>query len=520
MSKNYQFDVLIIGSGAAGLMSAMQLSEHLSVALIAKDQLLEGSSYYAQGGISAVLDSDDDFNSHIQDTIKTGFDLGDEQSIRFMVEQAPNAIKDLEKAGVEFSHQGKEYDLTTEGGHSAKRVAHVADKTGQSVQINLLAQVRQKSNITLFEYHTAIDLLTKNKQCFGAYVYDKQNDQVSSFVASKTIIATGGASKTYLYTSNPDTSTGDGVAMAYRAGCKIINMEFAQFHPTCLFHSQAKSFLISETLRGEGAKLTLPNGESFMHKYDERQEMAPRDIVARAIDHEMKTHGFECVYLDLSFKDSDWIAKRFPTITERCLTLGIDICNDRIPVVPAAHYTCGGVGTDINAQSNIDNLYAIGEAAHSGVHGANRMASNSLLECLVFAKTCAKHINNGERRVDELPLFDNWDASRVEHSQEKVVVSHLWQEVRRVMWNFVGIVRSNRRLESAHHRLAQIQKEVNDYYRLYILTEDLIELRNLVQTAQIIVESALSRKESRGLHFTLDYPEQLDEAQNSVIIKS
>lgn len=519
MSKTYQFDVLIIGSGAAGLMGAIQLSEDLSIAIIAKDQLLEGSSYYAQGGISAVLDSADDFNSHIQDTIKTGFNLGNEKSIRFMVEQAPNAIKNLEKAGVKFSQQGDKYDLTTEGGHSAKRVAHVSDKTGQSVQTNLLAQVRQKSNITLFEHHIAIDLLMKDKQCFGAYVYDKQNDRVSAFISSKTIIATGGASKAYLYTSNPDTSTGDGIAMAYRAGCEIVNMEFAQFHPTCLFHSQAKSFLISETLRGEGAKLTLPNGEPFMHKYDEREEMAPRDIVARAIDHEMKTHGFNCVYLDLSFKDSRWIAERFPTIAEHCLSLGIDICSERIPVVPAAHYTCGGIGADINAQSNVENLYAIGEVAHSGVHGANRMASNSLLECLVFAKACAKHINS-KNVNDDLPSFNDWDASRVKHSQEKVVVSHLWQEIRRIMWNFVGIVRNDRRLEAAHRRLTQIQKEVNDYYRLYILTEDLIELRNLVQTAQIIVESALSRKESRGLHFNLDYPEQLENADNSVITKA
>ena len=520
MSKTEQFDVLIIGSGAAGLMGAIQLSEDLSIAIIAKDQLLEGSSYYAQGGISAVLDSADNFNSHIEDTVKTGFDLGNEQSIRFMVEQAPNAIKDLEKAGVEFSHQGEEYDLTTEGGHSAKRIAHVADKTGQSIQTNLLAYVRQKSNITLFEHHIAIDLLMKDKQCFGAYVYDKQNNQVSSFISRKTIIATGGASKVYLYTSNPDTSTGDGIAMAYRAGCKIINMEFAQFHPTCLFHPHAKSFLISETLRGEGAKLTLPNGESFMHKYDERAEMAPRDIVARAIDHEMKTHGFDCVYLDLSFKDSHWIVGRFPTITERCLALGIDICNERIPVVPAAHYTCGGVGTDINAQSSVKNLYAIGEVAHTGVHGANRMASNSLLECLVFAKACAKHINNSGRQTADLPTFDHWDASRVEHSQEKVVVSHLWHEIRRIMWNFVGIVRSNRRLQAAHIRLTQIQTEVDEYYQRYVLTDDLIELRNLVQTAKIIVESALSRKESRGLHFTLDYPEQLESADNSVITKN
>ena len=519
MSKQHQFDILIIGSGAAGLMSAIQLSENLSIAVIAKDEILEGSSYYAQGGISAVLDSDDDFNSHISDTLNTGFDMGNEESIRFMVEQAPMAISELEKAGVKFSQQEGNYDLTMEGGHSSKRVAHVADKTGQSVQTNLLAQVQQKQNITLFDHYLAVDLLIDGNTCNGAYVFDKKSHQIISFVSHKTILATGGASKSYLYTSNPDTSTGDGIAMAFRAGCEIVNMEFTQFHPTCLFHPYAKSFLISETLRGEGAKLILPNGNEFMKKYDDRLELAPRDIVARAIDHEMKMHGFDCVYLDISFKDSNWISKRFPTITKRCYALGIDICSKPIPVVPAAHYTCGGVNTELNAQSNVDNLYAVGEVAHTGVHGANRIASNSLLECIVFAKSCAKDINrNSIGKM--LPTIDDWDASRVEPSKEKVVVTHLWHEVRRIMWNFVGIVRSDSRLKSAYNRLQQIHKEVDNYYQLYTITDDLIELRNLVQTSKIIVESALSRKESRGLHFNQDYPKQLDKTHNSVIIKS
>ena len=519
MPNKNQFDVLIIGSGAAGLMSAIQLTDKLSIAVIAKDKILEGSSYYAQGGISAVLDPEDNFESHISDTINTGFNLGNEDRIRFMVEQSPIAISDLENAGVNFSLKGKNYDLTTEGGHSSKRVAHVDDKTGQSIQVNLLTQAKQRTNITLFEQHLAVDLLINEGECNGAFIFDKKTKQVTPFIANKTILATGGASKSYLYTSNPDTSTGDGIAMAYRAGCEIVNMEFTQFHPTCLFHPHAKSFLISETLRGEGAKLLLPNGKEFMHNYDERLELAPRDIVARAIDHEMKVHGFECVYLDISFKDSDWISNRFPTITERCKELGIDICSEAIPVVPAAHYTCGGVNTDIDAQSNIKNLYAVGEVAHTGVHGANRMASNSLLECIVFATSCAKHIN--ESTLDNsLSHTYNWDASRVEPSREKVVITQLWHEVRRIMWNFVGIVRSDSRLKSAHFKIEQISKEVNEYYSLYTVTYDMIELRNLVQTSKIIVESALSRKESRGLHFNQDYPNLLDETHNTVIIKS
>lgn len=518
MANDYQFDVLIIGSGAAGLMSAIQLANNMSIAVIAKDKVLEGSSYYAQGGISAVLDPNDNFELHITDTINTGFNLGNEKSIRFMVENAPHAISDLEKAGVKFSTIDNKYDLTTEGGHSSNRVAHVTDKTGQSIQVNLLAQAKKKSNIKLFEEYVAVDLIVKEGKCYGGYVYDKNSEEVITFASKKTILATGGASKSYLYTSNPDTSTGDGIAMAYRAGCEITNMEFTQFHPTCLFHPHAKSFLISETLRGEGAKLRLPDGKEFMHKYDDRLELAPRDIVARAIDNEMKIHGFDCVYLDFSFKDEEWIKSRFPTITQRCSELGIDIAKEALPVVPAAHYTCGGVNTNIDAQSNITNLYAVGEVAHTGVHGANRMASNSLLECIVFAKSCANHIS--ESKLDKkFPKNAKWDDSRVAPSKEKVVIAHLWHEIRLIMWNFVGIVRSNNRLKSAYLKIQQINKEVNEYYRVYIVTEDLIELRNLAQTSKIIVESALSRKESIGLHFNQDYPNKKSETENTVITK-
>ncbi len=519
MSVQQQFDVLIIGTGSAGLMSALQLSSNFSIALIAKDTILKSSSYYAQGGISAVLDADDNFESHIADTLSTGSHLGDKLATRFMVEQAPAAIDSLEKFGVNFTRKDKQLHLTTEGGHSNRRVAHVADKTGQSIQASLLTKIKDKKNIHLFENFIAIDLLTQNQCCYGAYILNKFNNQIESFTAHKTIIATGGTSKAYLYTSNPDTSTGDGIAMAYRAGCNIVNMEFTQFHPTCLYHPHAKSFLISEALRGEGAKLILPNGERFMHKYDQRVELAPRDIVARAIDSEMKTNGFDCVYLDISFKDKTWIQKHFPTIDAKCLSFGIDISHQPIPIVPAAHYTCGGIEADLNANSNIKNLYAIGEAAHTGVHGANRMGSNSLLECVVFAKSCAKHINQATL-PSKHPDIKHWDDSRVSASKEKVVVTHLWDEIRRIMWNFVGIVRSNKRLNSAEKRLAQIQIEVNEYYQLYLISSDLIELRNLVKTAQIIVQSAIRRTESRGLHYNEDYPQQASKATNTVIKKS
>lgn len=516
--QQHHFDVLIIGTGSAGLMNALHLSSNLSVALIAKDKVLEGSSYYAQGGISAALDIEDNFAKHIKDTLRTGDELNNEKAVRFMVENAPDAIDSLEQIGVCFSKQKNQYHLTIEGGHSARRVAHVQDKTGESIQINLLKSVRCKKNITLFEDCIAIDLLIKKQNCYGAYILNKKSKTVISFIAQKTVIATGGASKTYLYTSNPDTSTGDGIAMAYRAGCTIANMEFTQFHPTCLYHPHAKSFLISEALRGEGGKLILPNGKRFMHKYDNNKELAFRDIVARAIDNEMKTHGFDCVYLDISFKTKKWIIAHFPTIYKKCASFSIDIASQPIPVVPAAHYTCGGIQADLNAHTNINNLYAIGEAAHTGVHGANRMASNSLLECIVFAKSCAQYINK-QKTQQTLPAFDNWDASRATPSKEKVMVSHLWDEIRRLMWNFVGIVRNNKRLDYAKKRLAQIKIEVDEYYRLYLISNDLIELRNLIQNAQIMVESAILRNECRGLHYNEDYLQKLDFADNTMLKK-
>jgi L-aspartate oxidase len=516
MSIQHQFDVLIIGTGSAGLMSALQLSTDLSIALIAKDQLLEGSSFYAQGGISAVLDAHDNFDAHVADTLSAACDLADKKAVSFMVENAPAAIASLEDSGVNFTRSKEDYHLTTEGGHTHRRVVHVADKTGQSIQVNLLDNVKQRHNIILFEEYIAIDLLMQEGQCHGAYILNKHTHQVETFVAHQTILATGGASKIYRYTSNPDTSTGDGIAMAKRAGCNIVNMEFAQFHPTCLYHPHAKSFLISEAIRGEGGKLHLENGEMFMHKYDERGELAPRDIVARAIDSEMKSGGFDCVYLDITFKNKDWIKQHFPTIYAKCKSFGIDISKQSIPVVPAAHYTCGGIDTDLNGKTVLANLYAIGEVAHTGVHGANRMASNSLLECIVFAKSCARDINQQILNTTHLQ-FEPWDASRVEPSKEKVVITHLWDEVRSIMWNFVGIVRSDRRLNYAKHRLEQIEAEVNEYYSLYLISSDLVELRNLVKTAQIIIQSALSRHESRGLHFNTDHPHQSASAKNTII---
>ncbi len=516
MPIQHHFDVLIVGAGIAGLMNALQLSKDLSIALIAKDKLLEGSSYYAQGGISAVLDDMDNFESHIADTLIIGVDLCDEKAVRFMVENAPNAIASLENTGVLFTKSGAQYHLTTEGGHSNRRVAHVADKTGQSIQTNLLNSVKARKNITLFENFIAIDLLIKNKQCYGAYILNKSSNEVESFITQQTVIATGGASKTYLYTSNPDTSTGDGIAMAYRAHCNIVNMEFTQFHPTCLYHPHAKSFLISEALRGEGAKLILPNGEEFMHKYDERGELATRDIVARAIDSEMKANDFDCVYLDISFKNKYWIRQHFPTIDKKCASFGINIYQQPIPVVPAAHYTCGGVQTNLDAQTNIDNLYAIGEAAHTGVHGANRMASNSLLECVVFAKACAHHINQQMPQLD-YPNFRDWDASKASPSKEKIIIPQLRDEIKHIMWDSVGIVRNNKCLHTAQTHLTQIQNEVNKYYHLYLVSSDLIELRNLITVAQITVESAISRTESRGLHYNEDYPKPSNCIENTLV---
>ncbi len=516
---NNTFDIIIIGSGAAGMSCALQLSNDLKIAIISKDKILESSSFYAQGGISAVLTPNDSFEKHIQDTMTTSVGLANEKSVRFMVQQAPNAIKLLEKNGVIFTQKDNTYHLTQEGGHSKKRVAHIADKTGFTIQTNLLKQIKSKHNITLFERHMVIDLLTYNNKCYGVFIIDKKTNDINRFIATHTILATGGASKVYLYTSNPDTSTGDGIAMAYRAGCDIVDMEFSQFHPTCLYHSDAKSFLISEAIRGEGGKLLLPNGKRFMHKYDSREELSPRDRVAFAIDNEMKTRGIDCVYLDISFRPKKWIIEYFPTIYKKCLTFGIDISKEAIPVVPSAHYTCGGIKTNLDAKTSCNNLYAIGETAFTNIHGANRMASNSLLECVVFATTCANYINKITKKNITLDSFNNWDSSLVSQSKELVIISHLWDEVRRLMWNFVGILRSNKRLLSAQKRLDIITKEVDIYYKNYIISSDLIELRNLVQIANITVQSALARKESRGLHYNSDYPNKLDDTLHTIIKK-
>ena len=514
------FDIVIIGSGTSGLVNALQLSYGLKIAIISKDTILEGSSFYAQGGISAVLTSKDSFDKHITDTINVAQGLASKKAVSFMVKKAPSAIKLLEKNGVVFTQQNSKYHLTTEGGHSKRRVAHVADKTGVAIQTNLADKVKSKANITIFEHHIALDLLVKDNNCYGAFVLDKKTDTVYRFFAKHTVLATGGASKIYFYTSNPDTSTGDGIAMAYRAGCSIVDMEFTQFHPTCLYHPKARSFLISEALRGEGAKLLLPNGKQFMDKYHAKAELASRDIVAMAIDSEMKIHGINYVYLDISFRSKKWLIKRFPTIYAKCIQYGIDISSEPIPVVPSAHYSCGGVKTDLHTKTTCNNLYAIGEVASTNVHGANRMASNSLLECMVFALSCAKYINN----KDTLPTYNNyfppWDTSLVKPASEKIIVSHLWDEIRIMMWNFVGIVRSNDRLLHAKRHLDIITKEVDLYYKSYIISSDLIELRNLVEVANITVKSAIIRKESRGLHYNVDYPEKLRVAKHTTIIKT
>ncbi len=511
------FDVLILGSGAAGLSLALKLSTHLKVAILSKTEIQGGSTLYAQGGIAAVLDEEhDSIEQHIQDTLDAGSGLCHEDVVRYCISRGKQEIKWLIDQGMQFSFQKNQldYHLTKEGGHSQRRVIHAADATGRALSESLASQVAQRENIHRFDHYLAIDLIIDKSgtspQCRGIYVLDKRSGEIKNLVAQVTTIATGGASKVYLYTSNPDTSTGDGIAMAWRAGCRVANMEFNQFHPTCLYHSQAKSFLISEALRGEGAKLSLPDGQAFMHKFDPRQELAPRDIVARAIDYEMKRTGSEFVYLDISHRPEDFILRHFPNIHERCLQFGINICRQPIPVVPAAHYSCGGIITNKQAQTDIDNLYAIGEATFTGLHGANRMASNSLLECIVFAQAAADDINSRLVHAPQLQAVPHWDESRVTGSEEGVLISHNWDELRRVMWDYVGIVRTNKRLKQAKKRLELLKQEVADYYRRYKINNDLIELRNLVQVADLMVDSALLRKESRGLHYTLDYPQQDD----------
>ncbi|RMD71250.1 MAG: L-aspartate oxidase [Gammaproteobacteria bacterium] len=506
--SNPSFDVMVIGAGAAGLTLALHLAPFARVAVIAKGPLGEGATRYAQGGISAVLDEKDSPAAHIQDTLNAGAGLCHLDAVHFAVEGGSGAIRWLVEQGVAFTRDEKGYHLTREGGHSHRRVVHADDATGRAVSTTLEQKVREHPNIALFEHHIAIDLITSRKQgpsrCLGAYVLDKEKGKVETFAARATVLATGGAGKVYLYTSNPDVATGDGIAMAWRAGCRVANMEFIQFHPTCLYHPQAKSFLITEAVRGEGGRLLLPDGTPFMHRFDRRQELAPRDIVARAIDHEMKRLGIDCVYLDISHKPAEFIRRHFPNVHERCLAFGFDMTREPLPVVPAAHYTCGGVMTDLRGRTDLPGLYAIGEVAHTGLHGANRMASNSLLECLVFARAAARDIL--EHLPPPPPALPAWDESWVTDSDEEVVVAHNWDELRRFMWDYVGIVRTTKRLERAKRRVDLLAREIEEHYGHFRITNDLIELRNLVLVADLIIRSALSRKESRGLHYTLDYP--------------
>jgi L-aspartate oxidase len=518
------FEVAVIGSGLAGLTVALNLARQRKVAIVTKNELLDGASDWAQGGIAAVLASDDSFESHVSDTEIAGASLCDPNTTRYVVEHGRQAIEWLIAQGVPFTRDQSSdvgYHLTMEGGHSHRRVIHAADATGHAVQTTLEAQVKAHPNITVLEHHVAIDLITGDKlgrtdrRCYGLYALNGQAGNVVTIAADQVVLATGGTGKVYLYTTNPDTATGDGIAMGWRAGCGITNMEFVQFHPTCLYHPHAKSFLISEAVRGEGGVLRLPDGTRFMPAHDPRAELAPRDIVARAIDFEMKRRGLDCVFLDITHKSEAFLKSHFPTIYGRCQEFGIDIANQPIPVVPAAHYTCGGIQTDHDGCTDLTGLYAIGETAHTGLHGANRLASNSLLECLVFGQAAAAHIIK-QKVPDRVPL-PVWDESRVTDADEEIVISHNWDELRRFMWDYVGIVRTSKRLERAMNRIHLLSGEIQEYYSNFRVTSDLLDLRNLVVTADLIVRSAMQRKESRGLHFSRDYPAQLPKAVDTLL---
>ncbi len=522
-------DVLIIGSGAAGMTLALNLGDEYDIAMLCKDEPNEGSTYYAQGGVAAVLDEYDSIESHIEDTLIAGAGLCHKDVVQFTVERSPDVINWLIELGVNFDTETQadgrtEFHLTKEGGHSHRRVIHAADATGREIALTMSQQLKTHENVEIFKKHVAVDLITEHRvghpgnHCLGAYALNLESGKVELFRARFVVLATGGASKVYLYTSNPDTASGDGIAMAWRAGCRIGNLEFNQFHPTCLYHPDNKSFLISEALRGEGAKLILPDGSSFMQKFDDREELAPRDIVARAIDHEMKRLGCDCVYLDISHKEPGFIKSHFPNIYTRCLDLGIDITTSPIPIVPAAHYTCGGIVTDMDGLTDLPNLYAVGESSFTGLHGANRMASNSLLECMVFAKVAANHIKQQGPASHHKASIPEWDESQVTNSDEDVIISHNWDELRRFMWDYVGIVRTDKRLQRARRRVQLLHQEVTEYYSNYRITNDLLELRNLILVADLIIQSAIRRKESRGLHYTLDYPDLLDEAVDTILV--
>lgn len=511
-------DILIIGSGLAGLSAALKLADHYQILIVTKKEAMEANTRYAQGGIASVMSQSDNFESHIKDTLIAGDGLCNEEVVRKIIEDGPQLIHELIELGVQFSkNEASEFDLGREGGHSERRVLHAGDMTGNELESVFLKRVKSHPQIRLLENHTAIDLIKSENKCHGAYVFDQKENQIHTLLSKASIIASGGAGKVYLYTSNPDVATGDGIAMAYRAGAQIQNMEFVQFHPTCYYNPGAwspqlgdvpKVFLISEAIRGEGGQLFLQNGKSFMENYDKRAELSSRDIVARAIDSEMKKNGDQFVYLDISHEEKDFIIKRFPKIYETCLLTGLDITKSPIPVVPAAHYFCGGIATDLNGRSSIKNLYAIGEAACTGLHGANRLASNSLLEALALADYASQDILKNLEKSQINAKIQDWDPGKARKSQEEVMISQNWDEVRRLMWNYVGIVRSDKRLKLALKRVTLLQDEIKDYYWQHLVHNNLIELRNLVCVSEIIIRSALQRKESRGLHYNKDYPQK------------
>ena len=526
MKQIFQFDVLIIGSGVAGLACALKLDKNLSIALISKGSLVDGSSWLAQGGIAAVLDEEDSIEAHVDDTLTAGDGLCHKDTVKFVVENGQKTIRWLVDQGVLFTKDksNKNFHLGQEGGHSFRRILHSADATGKAITRALIKKVKEASNIQIFEEHCAVDLITQEDsttnrmKCVGSYLLNLKSSEIGLFQAKTVVLASGGASKAYLYTSNPDGASGDGIAMAWRKGCRVANMEFNQFHPTCLFNADAKSSLITEAIRGEGGILLLPNGERFMNKFHKDGELAPRDVVARAIDHEMKRIGCDCLYLDISHRESSFIKESFPNVYEECLKYGVDITKDKIPVVPAAHYTCGGVIVSKDGQTDLSNLYVIGESSFTGLHGANRMASNSLLECLVYAESSASSINY---RLPEISLpfeIPQWDESRVIHSDENVVISHNWDELRRFMWDYVGIVRTKKRLLRAANRIELLQNEIQEFYKNFSISRDLIELRNLASVSQLIIKSAQQRKESRGLHYTIDFPDKSKFAKDTILV--
>lgn len=522
-------DVLIIGSGAAGLSLALRLADQHQVIVLSKGPVTEGSTFYAQGGIAAVFDETDSIDSHVEDTLIAGAGICDRHAVEFVASNARSCVQWLIDQGVLFDTHvqpnGEEsYHLTREGGHSHRRILHAADATGREVQSTLVSKAQNHPNIRVLERSNAVDLIVSDKiglpgtrRVVGAWVWNRNKETVETCHAKAVVLATGGASKVYQYTTNPDISSGDGIAMAWRAGCRVDNLEFNQFHPTALYHPQARNFLLTEALRGEGAYLKRPDGTRFMPDFDERGELAPRDIVARAIDHEMKRLGADCMFLDISHKPADFIRQHFPMIYEKLLGLGIDLTQEPVPIVPAAHYTCGGVMVDDHGRTDVEGLYAIGEVSYTGLHGANRMASNSLLECLVYGWSAAEDITRRMPDAHGVSTLPPWDESRVENPDERVVIQHNWHELRLFMWDYVGIVRTTKRLERALRRITMLQQEIDEYYAHFRVSNNLLELRNLVQVAELIVRCAMMRKESRGLHFTLDYPELLTHSGPSIL---